>query len=100
MQTFSTAAKRIANFDHDLQDGLALGAVMFSHVPRLHFLANTLNLAPVTDAEMRANAAIVVRMFEELKLHWDLLVGASSLLQPLYYFAICQQGPAQQQKLH
>lgn len=75
MQTFPTAAKRITTFDHDLQDGLALGAVMFSHVPRLHFLANTLNLAPVTDAEVRANAAIVVRMFEELQLHWTLLVG-------------------------
>lgn len=47
---------------------------MWSHVPRLFFLANNLNLNPITDAEKRANAAIVVRMFEELALHWTLLV--------------------------
>ena len=74
MQAFPAAASRIATFDHDLEDGLALGAVMWSHVPRIKFLADQLNQHPASDADKKSNAAVVVRMFEELALHWTLLV--------------------------
>lgn len=74
MQAFPTAAQRVLNFDTDLADGLALGAVLISHIPRLAFLAAQLNLTPSTPADLQNNAIIVIKMTVEIQLPWPLQV--------------------------
>ena len=68
------------NFDTDLSDGLALGALMISHIPRLAFLSAQLNLAPTTPAAQYNNATIVIKMTVEIQLPWQLQVPPCCLL--------------------
>lgn len=74
LQAFPTAAQRLLNYDTDLADGLALGALLISHIPRLAFLSSQLNLAPTTPAELQNNAILVIKMTVEIQLPWPLQV--------------------------
>lgn len=93
MQAFPTAAQRVLNFDTDLADGLALGALLISHIPRLAFLSAQLNLAPSTPADVQQNAIIVIKMTVEIQLPWPLQVpfAVHSLLPaPAICIGTCQ----------
>ena len=83
MQAFPTAAQRLLNFDSDLADGLALGSLLISHIPRLAFLASQLNLAPTTPAELQNNAILVIKMTVEIQLPWPIQVASYAVSQNL-----------------
>ena len=53
---------------------MALAALLLSHWPELGFWGGQLRLTPTTKADMQSNAAIVVKMVEELQLPWNLQV--------------------------
>lgn len=74
VQVFPSAARRVTNFDIDLADGLALGALLLSHWPELGPLASQLKLSPSSKAAAQYNAGFVVKMMEELQLPWLLQV--------------------------
>ena len=74
MQAFPAAAQRVMNFDTDLCDGGALGALLLSHWPELGPLATQLTLAPPHQTAAQYNAGTVVKMMEELQLPWQLQV--------------------------
>ena len=93
MQAFPTAAQRVLNFDTDLADGLALGALLISHIPRLAFLAAQLNLTPSTPADLQNNAILVIKMTVEIQLPWPLQVPPavhSLLAAPASCTGTCQ----------
>ena len=75
MQAFPTTAQRVLNFDTDLSDGLALGALLLSHIPQLAFLAAQLDMAPTTPTALQNNANTVVKMTVEIQLPWRLQVS-------------------------
>ena len=80
VQVFPSAAQRVTNFDTDLADGLALGALLLSHWPELEPLANQLKLTPSNKAAVQYNAGTVVKMMEELQLPWQLQVTAVNVV--------------------
>ena len=87
MQAIPAAAKRITNFDTDLQDGLALYSVLVNHWAELARLSVKLKQAPADEAQCRCNAEIVVSMVDALQLPYPVQVGVSSQIQTQRFYS-------------
>jgi hypothetical protein len=60
-------AKQVNNFDSDLEDGLALCAVLVSHWPALSSMQSQLNMQPSQKSDCEINARIFASMLSSLQ---------------------------------
>jgi Calponin homology (CH) domain len=79
-QGIGLPAARVANFDSDLRDGVALACLLHAHWPFLSRLRSQVQDSPTQISEMESNAAAVLRMLEAL--HCQFRIDAKHILRP------------------